>query len=96
MLKVAWIGSKKEVTWEPASSVPQELVKEFEEGITSSMETLSSEKKYGVIAYTTVNTPTVTAEVPPKKRQKLVDVPSISEGYSYTYNHVLCALIKIC
>ena len=51
-VQVAWIGRQNETSWEPASSLP---VKEFEEGIKLSMETVSNEPQHGVITHTLIN-----------------------------------------
>lgn len=33
-LKVAWFGPEEKISWEPASSLPQSLIDEFEKGTT--------------------------------------------------------------
>ena len=53
-VQVAWIGSHSEMSWEPVFSLPCSLVKEFEEGIKSSMEAVTSEPLYGVITHTLI------------------------------------------
>lgn len=79
-IQVAWISSQNDLSWEPASSLPHSLVKEFEDGIKLSMETVSSEPQYGVITHTLINSPDPTLEAPPEKCQRIVP-PNFKPGY---------------
>ena len=73
--KVAWLGPREELTWELASSIPKLLIEEFEAGISSTQETLSTETKYGVISHTLVtSTDSVQASEPPTKHMKVDSV----------------------
>ena len=80
VIQLAWMGSQHDLSWEPASSVPQSLIKEFEQGIQLSRETVSSEPQYGVITHTLINSSDHTFEAPPEKRQRIVP-PTFKVGY---------------
>jgi len=48
--KVAWFGVEEKITWEPASTLPQSLVDEFESGCTA--EEVLHGSRYGVKSHT--------------------------------------------
>ena len=50
-LQVAWLGHKHRLTWEPASSISQSLIEEFECGNCTQVIT-TTDASYGVINHT--------------------------------------------
>jgi hypothetical protein len=69
------------VTWEPASSLPQALVDEFESGVTG-REDVVTESSYGLVNHTLVVTTLNTGEPSEAKRVKKT-VPPSQPGYVY-------------
>jgi len=64
-----------------ASTVPQSLIAEFEAGISSKQETLSTEPKYGVITLTLfTSAEPMHGDEPPEKRKK-VATTNMEKGY---------------
>ena len=62
------------MTWEPASSLPKEVIDEFETGIINTG-TIVSDKRFGVFQHTLVVTTSSDKDIPPTKRFK-VALPS--------------------
>ena len=58
---------------------------QFEAGISSRQETLSSEPKYGVITHTLVTSADPTHSDEPAKKMKKIDLPNTGEGYAYHF-----------
>ena len=80
-LQVAWVGCEQEITWKLASTVPQSLIAEFEAGISSKQETLSTEPKYGVITHSLfTSAEPMHGDEPPEKRKK-VATTNMEKGY---------------
>ena len=81
-LKVAWIGNEEKITWEPASTLPEIIVKEFEDGLSTSEETLLTKSKYGITSHTIITSQQLPA---PAKRSK-TDSPSVEEKYALLHH----------
>jgi len=65
--KVAWFGVE-EITWEPASTLPQNLVDEFESGCAA--EEVLHDSRYGVRSHTIIVPARQSEETPPAKKLK--------------------------
>lgn len=73
--QVAWLGRAEQMTWEPASTLPQALIDEFESGVVST-EAIITDTKFGVVHHTlVVGTSSATDSSPPKRR-KTTALPS--------------------
>lgn len=90
-IQVAWLGQQEQMTWEPASTLPQSLIDEFEGGVIGVGETITN-TQFGAINHTLVVATSCDTASSPAKKLKTVPVPSDS-GYTHacTYNimHVL-------
>lgn len=83
-LKVAWFGEETKITWEPASTLPQKLIDEFEKGGTTGE--VIHDSRYGVHSHTTIVSTLETEEPPPTKKQKHAH---LEKGYT------LCLFFRI-
>lgn len=82
-LQVAWLGHKEQMTWEPASTLPQVLIDEFESG-TGLDEQIITDIRFGVVNHTVVMATSGAKDAPPQKKAKTKVSPSDS-GYDYIY-----------
>lgn len=77
--QVAWFGCDEKMMWEPASSLPQTLINEFEEGVICK-ESVVTDPSYGVMTHTLVVTKSSAAE-PPHAKQARKSIPTSEPGY---------------
>ena len=52
ILQVAWLGLTEKVTWEPACTLPKDLIEKYEAGMTSTTESVITAESYGAITHT--------------------------------------------
>ena len=67
--QVAWLGQEEQMTWEPASTLPQVLINEFESGMVSTGQMIT-DTKFGVVNHTLVVTTSSATGVSPAKKLK--------------------------
>lgn len=78
------------MTWEPASTLPQVLIDEFESG-TGLDEQMISDIRFGVVNHTLVMAPSGTKDAPPqKKRQRQKSRPLTPDTTTY----IICIASK--
>lgn len=72
------------MTWEPASTLPQVLIDEFESG-TGLDEQMITDIRFGVVNHTLVMAPSGTKDAPPQKKKAKTKVSPSDSGYDYIY-----------
>lgn len=78
--QVAWLANKEQLTWEPASSLPQSLIDEYECGQSNQKITTTTDKSYGVINHTLV-VGKHDFTCPPQSKALKATVPNPESGY---------------
>ena len=68
--QVAWLANKETMTWEPATSLPQVLIDEFEGGECNQHVTVSTDACYGMVSHTLVVTKHDSKHPPQAKKQR--------------------------
>ena len=76
---MAWLGFKEKLTWELSSSLPQELINEYEEGIVCN-ESIETEISYGVTNHTVIVEKRKHTTGPPPVKKAKKHVPSSDTG----------------
>lgn len=80
ILKVAWLTDKQQLTWEPASSLPQSLIDEFECGQYTQQISTTTDASYGLISHTFGIAKRDVTHSPQAKSLKTT-VPAVEPGY---------------
>lgn len=89
-IQVAWLGPEDKMTWEPASSLAQALVDDYERGVTY-CETTETETSYGVISHKLTVSECDTVEPQPKRRKY-----QFSDEHGYAHMSMLMFIISFC
>ena len=78
-LQVAWLGQEERMTWEPASTLPQVLIEEFESGMVGTGQMIT-DARFGVFNHTLVVETSKVPDAPLAKKLKTTN-PLSNPGY---------------